>query len=124
MDQFILFTRKRLLKNGEVREVARDKVERNRDYFGLVTGECAFIAAEIFSYLPLCQSIRLAAYTQRPKARETDPIDTYVLDLRFTRKELKAFNPETPIHRSWFTPGPSSRWRRIINWRGSSRRPG
>jgi hypothetical protein len=98
MDQFILFTRKRLLKNGEVREVARDKVERNRDYFGLVTGECAFIAAEIFSYLPLCQSIRLAAYTQRPKARETDPIDTYVLDLRFTRKELKAFNPETPIH--------------------------
>jgi hypothetical protein len=79
--------------------VARDKVERNRDYFDLVTGECAFIAAEIFSYLPLCQTIRLAAYTQRPKARETDPIDSYILDLKFAREELKTFNPETtPMH--------------------------
>jgi len=99
MEQVILPTRKRLLKNGEIREVARDKVERNRDYFDLVTGECAFIAAEIFSYLPLCRTIRLAAYTQRAKARETDPIDTYVLDLKFTREELKAFNPDTtPMH--------------------------
>jgi hypothetical protein len=99
MEQVILFTRKRLLKNGEIREVARDKVERNRDYFDLVTGECAFIAAEVFSYLPLCQIIRLAAYTQRPKARETDPIDTCILDLKFTREELKSFNPETtPMH--------------------------
>jgi hypothetical protein len=70
-------------------------VERNRDYFDLVTGECAFIAAEAFSYLPLCQTLRLAAYTQRPKARETDPIDPYILDLKFTREELKSFNPET-----------------------------
>jgi hypothetical protein len=99
MEQVILFTLKRLLKNGEIREVARDKVERNRDYFDLVTGECAFIAAEVFSYLLLCQTIRLAAYIQRPKARETDPIDTYILDLKFTREELKAFNPETtPMH--------------------------
>jgi hypothetical protein len=75
--------------------VARDKVERNRDYFNLVTGECAFIAAEVFSYLPLCQTLRLAAYTQRPKAKETDPIDTYILDLKFARDELNAFNPET-----------------------------
>jgi hypothetical protein len=95
MEQVILFTRKRLLKNGEIREVVRDKVERNRDYFDLVTGECAFIAAEVFSYLPLCQTIRLAAYTQRAKALETDPIDTYILDLKFTREELKSFNPET-----------------------------
>ena len=99
MEQVILPTRKRLLKNGEIREVARDKVERNRDYFDLVTGECAFIAAEIFSYLPLCRTIRLAAYTQRAKARETDPIDTWILDLKFTREELKAFNPDTtPMH--------------------------
>ena len=99
MEQVILFTRKRLLKNGGIRELARDKMERNRDYFDLVTGECAFIAAEIFSYLPLCQTIRLAAYTQRAKALETDPIDTYILDLKFTREELKAFNPETtPMH--------------------------
>ena len=48
-----------------------------------------------FSYLPLCQALRLAAYSQRPEARETDPIDTDILDLRFTRKELKAFSPET-----------------------------
>ncbi|MGD0816619.1 MAG: hypothetical protein ABSA83_23765 [Verrucomicrobiota bacterium] len=99
MEQVIPFTRKKLLKNGEVREVARDKLERNRDYFDLVTGECAFIAAEVFSYLPLCQTLRLAAYTQRPKARETDSIDTYILDLNFAREELKTFNPETtPMH--------------------------
>ena len=64
-----------------------------------MTGECAFIAAEVFSYLPLCQTIRLAAYTQRPKVRETDPIDTYILDLKFAREELKALDPEiTPMH--------------------------
>ena len=95
MEQVIPCTRKRLLKTGEIREAARDKVERNRDYFDLVTGECAFIAAEVFSYLPLCQTLRLAAYTQRPNARETDPIDTYILDLKFAREDLKSFNPET-----------------------------
>ena len=99
MEEVIPLTRKKLLKNGETREVARDKLERNRDYFDLVTGECTFIAAEIFSYLPLCKTIRLAAHTQRPKARENDPIDTYVLDLKFDREELKALDPQsTPIH--------------------------
>ena len=50
MEQVILLTRKRLLKKGEIREAARDMVERNRDYFDLVTGECAFIAADAFSW--------------------------------------------------------------------------
>ena len=73
----------------------------------LVTGECVFIAAEIFSYLPLCQTIRLGAHTQRPKARETDPtdpIDTYILDLKFSREELKTFNPETTLMHSFLVP--------------------
>jgi hypothetical protein len=95
MEEVIFSTRKKLLKNGEVREVARSKEERNRDYFDLVTGECAFMAAEVFSYLPLCQAVRIAAYTQRPKTLETDPIDSYVLDIKFTRDELKNFNLET-----------------------------
>jgi hypothetical protein len=110
MEQVILFTRKRLLKNGEIRETPRYKVERNRDYFDLVTGECAFIAAEIFSYLPLCQTLRLAAYTQRAKVRETDPIDTYIMDLKFTREQLKAFNPEaTQMHPFLVQSGARSR---------------
>ncbi len=32
---------------------------------------------------------------QEEKAKETDPIDTYVLDLEFAREDLKSFNPET-----------------------------
>ena len=52
MEQVILLTRKWLLKNGEVREVARGKVERDRDYFDLVTGECAFIAVGAPNNLP------------------------------------------------------------------------
>lgn len=95
LEEVVFFTRKKLLKNGEIREVARTKEERNRDYFELVTGECAFMAAEIFSYLPLCQTVQIAAYTQRPKASETDPIDTYILDTKYTREELKNYNPET-----------------------------
>lgn len=95
MEEIIFPTRKKLLKNGEIREVARSKEERNRDYFDLVAGECAFMAAEIFSYLPLCQAVRIAAYTQRPKALETDPIDSYVLDIQFARDALKNYNPET-----------------------------
>jgi hypothetical protein len=46
-----------------------------------------------------CRTIRLAAYTQRPKSRETDLIGTYILDLKFAREELKAFNPAAaPMH--------------------------
>jgi hypothetical protein len=103
MEEIIPFTRKRLLKNGETRESARDKVERNRDYFEVVTGEIAFVAAEVFSYLPLCLSIRIAAYTHRPKEVETDPIDTYILDVHYTRDELKAYNPDTTAMLSFLT---------------------
>jgi len=41
----------------------------------------------------------LTLTTHRAKARETDAVDTYILDLKFTREELKAFDPETtPMH--------------------------
>jgi hypothetical protein len=101
IEEIIFSMRKKLLKNGEVREVLRNEEERNRDYFDLITGECAFMAAEIFSYLPLCQAVRLAAYTQRPKQMENDPIDSYVLDVKFPREELKNYNPETTPMRSF-----------------------
>jgi hypothetical protein len=103
MEEVIPFTRKKLLKNGEIREVARDKNERNKDYFDLVAGECTFMAAEIFSYLPLCQAVRIAGYTQRPKAKETDPIDTYILDIRLLRDELKNYNPDSATMFSFLT---------------------
>lgn len=101
MEELILFNRKSLLKNGEVRESARSDEERYRDYFDLVTGECAFMAAEIFSYLPLCQSVRLAAYEPRPKQSENDPIDSYVLDVKYPREEMKNYNPESTPMRSF-----------------------
>jgi len=103
IEEVILSTRKRLLKNGETRESARDESERNRDYFELVTGECAFMAAETFSYLPLCQSIRIAGYAKRPRAREADPIDTYILDVKYKREELKNFNPDRTSMHSFLT---------------------
>ncbi len=92
MDENIPFTRKKLLKSGEAREVTRDKAERNRDYFDLVTGEAAFFAAELFSYLPLCQTIRMAGYTPRPKVKEDDPIDVYILDVSYARDGLKGYD--------------------------------
>jgi hypothetical protein len=64
-EQVVLFTRKRLLKNGETLEVARDKVESNRDYFDLVTGECASIAAEVF---PTCHCAKPSVWLHTPSA--------------------------------------------------------
>jgi len=103
MEDIIPFTRKKLLKNGETRESPRDTAERNKDYFDVVTGESAFIAAETFSYLPLCKTIRIAGYTQRPRVKETDPIDTYIFDANYTRDELKGRNPDKTSMLSFLT---------------------
>ena len=64
-----------------VEQIGQNSLEPRSGLFSRVS-----TSAEILSYLPLCQTIRLAAYTQRPKARESDPIDTYILDLKFTRR--------------------------------------
>lgn len=94
MEAVIASVRKRLLKNGTVKESARSRLESNQDYFNLVTGECAFVAAEVFSYLPLCQTIRMAAHTKRAKVRESDMIDTYLLDAVYSRDGLRGFDAE------------------------------
>jgi len=85
---------KEVLKNGDTRERPRPRDERNADYARLVMGQCLYLAAELFSYLPLAHLVQVAAYTQRPRMRETDPIDTYVLDVPFEREGVRQFNPE------------------------------
>ena len=85
---------KEVLKNGDTRERPRPRDERNADYARLVMGQCLYLAAELFSYLPLAHLVQVAAYTQRPRMRETDPIDTYVLDVPFEREGVTQFNPE------------------------------
>ena len=54
-------------------------------------GECLFIAAEVFSYLPLAQVVQVTAYTQRPRELESDPIDSYLLDVPFQREAVVEF---------------------------------
>jgi hypothetical protein len=83
-----------VLKDGGTRTRPRPREERNADYAQLAMGQCLYLAAELFSYLPLAQLVQLAAYTQRPRVRETDPIDTYVLDVPFEREGVRQFNPE------------------------------
>jgi len=85
---------KEVLKDGGTRERTRPRAERNADYARLVMGQCLFLAAELFSYLPLAHLVQVAAYTQRPRIREADPIDTYVLDVPFEREAVTQFNEE------------------------------
>jgi len=85
-------TNKEILKSGETRDVCRLKTEQNADYSRLVMGECLFIAAEVFSYLPLAQVVQVAAYTQRPRELESDPIDSYLVDVPFRREAVVGFS--------------------------------
>ena len=84
-------TRKEILKSGETRDVRRLKSDRHADYSRLVMGECLFITAEVFSYLPLAQVVQVTAYTQRPRELESDPIDSYLLDVPFQREAVVEF---------------------------------
>lgn len=92
MEEVIPETTKEILKNGNTREKRRTKQERESDYTQLVIGYCVFLAAELFSYLPLAQEVKLAAYTQRPRIKETDPVDSYVLDVTLNRDVVKEFD--------------------------------
>ena len=94
MEDVVPATRKQVMKNSETREVRLAKAERNADYAHLAMGECLYLAAELFSYLPLAQVVQVAAYTQRPRVRESDPIDSYLLDVPFQREAVVAFGQE------------------------------
>ncbi len=89
----ILTTTKKVLKTGEVREVRRSSQDRNNDYRQLVLGQCVYLAAELFASLPLTETARIAAYTHRLRRLESDPIDTYVLDVPFQRASVAAAGP-------------------------------
>ena len=90
-EEVIPETTKTMLKNGDTKDVRRTESERAMDYTRLAMGVVLFIAAELASYLPTVQSIRVAAVTRRPRVRETDPVDGYVLDVTFQRSALKEF---------------------------------
>lgn len=53
-----------------------------------------FLAAVLFAYIPLLVVVHVAGYTQRPKRRSTDPIDTYVFDLYFEREKVASFRED------------------------------
>ena len=91
MEEVIPETTKEIFKTGETRDVRRTNADRQADYTRLVMGECLFLAAELFSYLPLAQEITVAAHTQRARKHENDPVDSYVLDVTFNREAVKVF---------------------------------
>ncbi len=84
---------RKVLKDGSVRDERRTMAAQQTDYTLLAMGACLFLAAELFSYLPLALEIKVAAYTQRPRIKETDPVDAYVMDVTFSRDALKNFVP-------------------------------
>lgn len=94
IEDVIPLFKKQALKNGEIREVRIDPASRNEDYFGLVIGQSILIAAHLFVYLRSLSSVRVAGYTQRPRKRESDDIDTYVFDITFPKDFIAGFNSE------------------------------
>ena len=93
-EEVIPETTKAILKNGDTRDVRRTEAERATDYTRLAMGVVLFMAAELASYLPTVQEIQIAAFTRRPRVRETDPIDSYVLDVTLPRTALTEFGAE------------------------------
>ena len=88
LEEVIPATRIELSARGEPRETRRTKAERQADYTRLALGECLFLAAEIFSYLPQAGTVQVSAYAKRPRERESDPIDSYLLDVAFERQAV------------------------------------
>jgi hypothetical protein len=91
LDEVIPENRTKVLKSGETREVRRSKAERFADYAWLASGGCLFLTAEIFSYLPRAETVRVSAYANRLRERESDPIDSYLLDVPFQREAFVEF---------------------------------
>lgn len=91
LEEVIPETRTELSARGAARETRRTKAERQADFTRLALGECLFLAAEIFSYLPRAVTVQVSAYAKRPREREADPIDSYLLDVAFQRQAVIEF---------------------------------
>jgi len=91
LEEVIPETQTQLSAHGEPCDTRRTKAERQADYTRLALGECVFLAAECFSYLPRAVTVHVSGYTQRPRERETDPIDSYLLDAAFQRSAVIEF---------------------------------
>ncbi len=97
IEDVIPAVRKKVLQSGEVREVNRRREEMNADYAYLIIGQSVLIAASLFACLPLAETVQVAAYTQRPRQRESDPVDTYVLDIPFRRGAMQDIQPDSNL---------------------------
>jgi len=82
---------RKVLKSGEIKEVRRTRRDQNEDYTHIVIGQCIYLAALLFSCLPTVETVDVAAYTQRTRRRESDSIDTYILDIPFKRDGVSEF---------------------------------
>lgn len=94
LEEVIPETTKEITKDGNTREIRRTQDERQADYTRLAMGCCLFLAAELLSYLPLAREIKVAAYTRQPRIKESDPVDSYVLDVPFDREAVQAFGAD------------------------------
>ncbi len=94
LEEVIPETQTELSARGEPRETRRPEAARQADYTRLALGECLFLAAEIFSYLPRAATVQVSAYARQPRERESDPIDSYLLDVAFQRQAVIEFGPE------------------------------
>jgi len=94
MEEVIPETTKEIRPNGDTCEVRRPAADRQTDYTRLAMGQSLFLAAEVFSYLPLAQTVTVAAYTHRPRIKESDPVDSYVLDVPFGREAVRVFGAD------------------------------
>jgi hypothetical protein len=88
IDDVIPVTRRRVLRDGRVREVRRKVGERNRAYAELVVGLGMMIAAAAFAAAPSIELVRITAFSQRKKRRSETIADEYLYEIQIPRTEL------------------------------------
>lgn len=85
--------KRKVLKNGQIKESNRTKKEKNDDYLILVAGLAVLIARTAFSATPTLQCVVIGAYTQRRNAKTGQIIDAWVYDVPFRKADVSAFSP-------------------------------
>lgn len=84
----------RVLKNGTIRQTARKRSQRFREYASLVAGLAVLMAATAFAAAPTVNVVSLGAYTQRKKRGQI--VDDYVIDMSVTRDQFENMDdPQT-----------------------------
>jgi hypothetical protein len=78
-------TRQQVLKDGRVRDLRRNKQERQLDYAHLVAGLALMLARSGFFAGPTVATVYIAAYTRRRQSRTGVLRDDFVYDVKIDR---------------------------------------